>query len=237
MRKEKHSPTYSQIAGIVWITVSLLVISGIVFFSRNTDQPTAENDARQSRQKVFLEKKEDSVYRSRRMQRPPYPQQRTSRQQQLSSDTHILYSPRPVVPTRLPLVVELNGADTTTLQLLHGIGPAFARRIVKYRERLGGYVSTSQLLEVYGFTPDLLAHIAPHLQLDTASALRRIPVNSATLKQLIRHPYVEYYFARDLVNLRSHGVTFSSVDDLRTLPSASDTMLSKLHPYLDFSLP
>ena len=237
MGKEKHSPTYSQIAGIAWVTVALLAVFAIVFFSRDETPPVPGMDSLHTRDKAFLEQKEDSVYRSRRMQRTPYSQQRSSHRQRPLSDTHTFYSSRPSAPTRQPLVVELNSADTTTLQLLHGIGPAFARRIVKYRERLGGYVSTSQLLEVYGFTPDLLAHIAPHLQLDTASALRRIPVNSATLKQLVRHPYVEYYFARDLVNLRSHGVTFSSVVDLRILPSASDTMLSKLRPYLDFSLP
>ena len=46
---------------------------------------------------------------------------------------------------------------------------------------------------------------------------------------------MDYYFARDLVNLRSHGETFSSPDDLRAIPSCTDTMLSKLLPYLDFT--
>lgn len=134
---------------------------------------------------------------------------------------------------RKPLVVELNSADTTTLMLLHGIGPAFARRIVRYREKLGGFIHEEQLLEVYGFTPALLEHIAPHLQLDSG-ALRKINVNHVELKQFIKHPYVEYYFARDLVNLRSRGVTFATPDDLRAIPSCSDTMLTKLLPYLEF---
>ena len=119
------------------------------------------------------------------------------------------------------------------MQLLHGIGPAYARRIVRYRERLGGFVSTDQLLEVYGFTPELLDHIRPHLTLDTGN-LRKINVNTLALKQLIKHPYMDYYFARDLVNLRSRGVTFSSPDDLRAVPSCSDTLLMRLLPYLEF---
>ncbi len=132
-------------------------------------------------------------------------------------------------------MVELNSADSTTLQLLHGIGPAFARRIVRYREKLGGFSNKEQLLEVYGFTPSLLEHIEPYLQLDSSN-LRKINVNSIELKQLIKHPYTEYYFARDLVNLRSHGVTFTCPDDLRAIPSCTDTMLSRLLPYLDFGL-
>jgi hypothetical protein len=97
-------------------------------------------------------------------------------------------------------------------------------------------VSTEQLLEVYGFTPELLAHIAPHLTLDSTNR-NRIAVNSVPLKQFIKHPYVDYYFARDLVNLRSRGMIFSTPDDLRTLPSCTDTLLAKLLPYLDFSAP
>ena len=129
--------------------------------------------------------------------------------------------------------MELNGADTTTLQLLHGIGPVFARRIVRYRERLGGFTSTEQLLEVYGFTPELLAHIAPHLTLDSTT-IRRIEINSIGLKELIKHPYIEYYQARDIVNLRNKGVRFSTAEDLRAVPSMADSTLARLLPYISF---
>lgn len=117
--------------------------------------------------------------------------------------------------------------------LLHGIGPTFASRIVRYRERLGGFVDKRQLLEVYGFTPDLLNHIAPSLTLDS-SQVKRLPINTIGLKQLIRHPYIEYYQARDLVVLRNHGVLFQSLDDLRAIPSMADSTLQRLQPYLDF---
>ena len=145
------------------------------------------------------------------------------------------YSTVAPAPRKQPLVVELNSADTLTLQLLHGIGPAYARRIVRYRERLGGFVSTEQLLEVYGFTPELLEHIRPSLRLDS-SAIERIPINSIELKQLARHPYVEYYQARDIVRLRSLGTLFHSADDLRAVPSMADSTLQRLLPYLDFSV-
>ena len=128
--------------------------------------------------------------------------------------------------------VELNAADTTALMLLHGIGPAYAQRIVRYRERLGGFVDMSQLLEVYGFTPALLEHIAPYLLLDTLG-IRKISVNNIGLKALARHPYVEYYQARDIVNLRAHGVVFETEEDLRAVPSMADSTLQRRRPYLD----
>ena len=134
---------------------------------------------------------------------------------------------------RQPLVVELNSADTTTLQLLHGIGPTYARRIVRYRERLGGFRKTGQLLEVYGITPELLSHIGPSLSLDT-TAIRRIDINNVELKQLIKHPYIEYYQARDIVRLRQRGTVFRCADDLRAVPSMADSTLERLLPYIDF---
>ena len=138
-------------------------------------------------------------------------------------------------PRRKPeVVVELNSADTLTLQMLHGIGPAYARRIVRYRERLGGFVDYSQLLEVYGFTPELLAHIRPHLTIATDS-LRTIAINSATIKQLMRHPYIDAYQARDIVAFRNKGHTFRQPDDLRLVASIDDSTFLHIVPYIDFA--
>lgn len=239
MDKKKHKLTQGQINGIIWIAMLLLVILAIKLFSSERVEPVAGSDSVRPREEAFLEKLEDSVYRSRSAvqgeRRRPQEARKAERKAPVS-ERQSWYSSEPPVPTRRALTVELNSADTTTLQLLHGVGPAFARRIVRYRERLGGFVSTEQLLEVYGFTPELLAHIAPHLTLDSTHR-NRIAVNSVPLKQFIKHPYVDYYFARDLVNLRSRGMIFSTPDDLRTLPSCTDTLLAKLLPYLDFSAP
>lgn len=239
MGKKKHKLTQNQINGIIWIAILLAVIIAIKLFSSPKEENSPQTDSMQLQTQAFLEKIEDSVYRSRRpddsrQQYPRQPRQASAR----SSDEapRNWYTTDPPAATRRSLTVELNSADTTTLMLLHGIGPAFARRIVRYRDRLGGFVATEQLLEVYGFTPELLAHIAPHLALD--STIRsRMPVNSIPLKQFIKHPYVDYYFARDLVNLRSRGIVFATPDDLHAIPSCTDTMLSKLLPYLDFTAP
>lgn len=239
MTKKKHRLLHSQISGIIWFSAILIAILVAVFFFFPQHRDNPQESAKEQKDIAILQKKEDSVYRARReknaSRKYSYPRGREKnlgRHVGKDSSFHY-YTNVPPAPTRQPLVVELNSADSTTLQLLHGIGPAFARRIVRYRERLGGFSSTEQLLEVYGFTPELLEHIRPYLRLD-ADQLQKINVNSMTLKQLIKHPYMDYYFARDLVNLRSHGVTFTSPDDLRAIPSCSDTMLNRLLPYLGF---
>lgn len=64
-------------------------------------------------------------------------------------------------------LVELNGADTTALMQVQGIGPTFARRIVRYRALVGGFRSVEDLLKVYGITPENFARIEPQVMVDT----------------------------------------------------------------------
>lgn len=233
MGQKKGGLTQSQRLGIVWLSAALALIAVVVFFSSRREPESIPADTSGVTGQQVLASKEDSVYRSRRQKshNHQYTSRKTYEKVTLSEEMYSVAAP---VPTKQPLVVELNSADTLTLQLLHGIGPAYARRIVRYRDRLGGFVSTDQLLEVYGFTPALLEHISPNLKLDK-SAIRRVNINSIELKQLARHPYVEYYQARDIVQLRNNGVRFHSVDDLRAVPSMADTTLERLLPYLDFS--
>ena len=229
MGKKKQGPTHAQKLGIIWLSIALLLISAVAFFSSRRQTERVQNDTLATLHEDILTAKEDSVYRSR--YRYNRNKQSYSKKHTYDTSFHSTVAPAPV---KQPLLVDLNSADSLTLQLLHGIGPAYARRIVRYRDRLGGFTSYSQLLEVYGFTPELLEHIRPHLRLDTTD-IRPISINTIELKKLARHPYIEFYQARDIVRLRMTGMRFHSPDDLRAVPSMADSTLRRLLPYLDFS--
>ena len=230
MKEKKHTLTQSQRIGIVWLSVALVAIAILAVFSSRKPQATVPNDTATPPVEHILKQQEESAYADR------YKEKKNSKiVHRADSVPRLQYSHQPPPPVRQPLVVELNTADTLTLQLLHGIGPAFARRIVAYRERVGGFVDKRQLLEVYGFTPSLLDHISPSLRVDT-TAVKKIKINTVGLKELVRHPYIEYYQARDIVRLRQQGVGFVHADDLRAVPSMADSTLVRLLPYLDFTL-
>ena len=137
---------------------------------------------------------------------------------------------------RKDVTVELNSADTLDLQDLRGIGPYFARAIVKYRDILGGYVKKEQLLEVYGMTQDRYDAIAPHITLNTCE-IKKIQINSASYAELRRHPYIDKYVARAIVRLREAGQQFRNVDDLLKISIIEDETRLKIAPYLDFGMP
>jgi competence protein ComEA len=127
--------------------------------------------------------------------------------------------------------IELNTADSLALDQVNGIGPAFASRILKYRERLGGFYSLEQLKEVYGVDSTHFAQWVPQLALNTA-VVRKIDINTATFEELKRHPYLSYKQINALIQYRKQHGAYASLSDLKNIPLFTDEILRKLAPYL-----
>lgn len=125
--------------------------------------------------------------------------------------------------------ISLNAADTASLMKVPGIGSYFARRIVAYRERLGGFASADQLREIDDFPVSAI----PYFAVD-ASAIRRLKVNTLTLKELKHHPYLNYYQAKAILDYRRLRGPLHSLADLRLLPDFTADDLRRLAPYVEF---
>lgn len=129
-------------------------------------------------------------------------------------------------------VLDLNHCDTAELQYIRGIGRYTAVQIVRYRERLGGFYSPTQLTdEVFGkLSLDTLLH---HFTAD-AKDITPLRINSCNISTLQRHPYLRYEQAKAIYNLRRKQLRLTSLDDLRALPELSDSDLQRIAPYLCF---
>lgn len=127
-------------------------------------------------------------------------------------------------------VVQLNQADTVSLKHIPGIGSYYAHKIVKYRERLGGFVSVGQVAEIEG----LPAGIVRWFNVEPQPSLRRIRINHATFKELVRHPYLSYEQTKVIVNhIRRYG-PLHSWSDLRLYTDFTDKDFERLTPYIVF---
>ncbi len=125
--------------------------------------------------------------------------------------------------------VELNTSDTSALKKIPGVGSYYARKIVDYRKRLGGFADFSQLEEIDGIPEG----IEQYLTLNAAS-IKKIDVNHATKNQLVRHPYLRVYRASAIWDYRHKYGNLTGLDDLRGLPDFSDEDIRRLAPYLEF---
>ena len=125
---------------------------------------------------------------------------------------------------------DLNALDSAELVLLPGIGPVFASRIVRYREQLGGFASTLQLTEIKGLPDSLMKWFI----ISDTIPLEMIEVNKGTLNELRRHPYINFYQARAIVELRRERGNIKSPEQLSLLEEFTAQDLERLKPYLDF---
>ena len=125
--------------------------------------------------------------------------------------------------------VVLNRADTTILRTVPGIGVYFARQIVSYGDRLGGYVNVDQLDEIDGFPQESKQYFVVE-----APQPRRLAVNRLTLQQLRRHPYVNFYQAKAIVDYRRLRGPLKSLDDLKLSKDFPPAAISRLAPYVEF---
>ena len=130
-------------------------------------------------------------------------------------------------------LVELNTADTTILKKVPGIGSTFARRIIKYRELLGGFYDVSQLAEVYGIDEERYQALVPWFIADTLH-IRRLEVNALSAATLRKHPYLDYRQAKAIEQLRKQKSRLSGWENLQLIEEFTDMDKKRLTPYLSF---
>ena len=123
----------------------------------------------------------------------------------------------------------LNTADTTQLKTVPGIGPYFARKMVEYGERLGGYVSVDQLDEIENFPLEAKRYLV----IDNPSP-RKLNINRLSLNELKRHPYINFYMARTITDYRRLHGPLKSLQDLGLSKDFTPEAIKRLEPYVEF---
>ena len=125
--------------------------------------------------------------------------------------------------------VVLNTADTATLRKVPGIGSYYAKEIVRYGQRLGGYVSVDQLDEIADFPQDAKKYFI----VEDAHP-QQLNVNKLTLQQLRRHPYINFYRAKAIMDYRRLHGNLKSLQDLRLSKDFPPEVIERLTPYVSF---
>ena len=125
--------------------------------------------------------------------------------------------------------IVLNMADTIELRKVPGIGPYYAKEIVRHGKWLGGYVSVDQLDEIEGFPQEakkyfVIQHASP----------KKLNVNRLSLQELRKHPYINYYQAKTIVDYRRLHGAIKSLEDLRLSKDFPPEVIRRLEPYVEY---
>ena len=146
----------------------------------------------------------------------------------------IVFEKKIAAPNPKPVFIafDLNMADTIQLMGIRGIGPVLAKRIIKYREALGGFVSNAQLTEVYGLDSAVVKKMESVTFLAESFGPRKLNINQLGERELSLHPYFSKKIAKAIVAYRFQHGNYRSVDDLRKIETLDQKTLEKVYPYL-----
>lgn len=132
------------------------------------------------------------------------------------------------------VTININTAAPEGWQKLNGIGPAYSKRIVKFRDALGGFYSTQQIAETYGLPDSVFQKIAPQLQIDPSFQCAKININTASIDELKAHPYIDRKKASILFNYRKNHGPFNNIDDVKKVKVMKEKDIQKLKAYLEY---
>jgi len=130
------------------------------------------------------------------------------------------------------IAIELNTADSASLLELNGIGPSYAGRMIKYRDRLGGFYDKKQLMEIKGMDSVRFSQFKDQITIDP-HLIRKIDINTVAFKDLLKHPYFEYYLVKAIFQKKDEIKVFDSIEQIKSIPVMYEELYEKIAPYLE----
>lgn len=130
--------------------------------------------------------------------------------------------------------IEVNSATQEDYERLYGIGKVYAERILKFRDKLGGFYSINQIKDVFGIEDSTFQKFKKNLTIKPVK-IKKININTATFEELNANPYFFTTIAKQIIGYRSKVKPFATVDDIKNLYFVKDhpEQFEKLSPYID----
>ena len=132
-------------------------------------------------------------------------------------------------------LIDINSCDSAALEALPGIGPVLSVRIIRYRNLLGGYASVAQLREVYGLSEETFTLIRGRVFADSL-AIRKIRINEAQYRELLRFPYLEKHEVDAIFKYRELEGRITGMRDLIHNRLIDTVKAARIRPYLEFGI-
>jgi len=123
-------------------------------------------------------------------------------------------------------IKDLNSATADDLKSISGIGEKLALRIIKFRNRLGGFIVDDQLYDVYGLEPDVVKRTYERFKVLRQPKIEKINLNSASVEEISKLIYIRFNIATKIVEYREVNGSFSSFDELTKI---EDFPIDKIH--------
>lgn len=131
------------------------------------------------------------------------------------------------------VVVDINQATKADLMKVYGIGDKISDRILEYKNKLGAFVSMEQLDDVWGLSPEVIAKLNQNFEVKSTTGIRKININSASIKELSQFPFFKYALAKEIVVFRSMNGDIKT-EDLSKIKGFPVDKIKIIALYLEF---
>ncbi len=129
-------------------------------------------------------------------------------------------------------IYDLNSATAEDLKSVFGIGDKLSTRIVKFRDRLGGFLLDDQLNDVYGMEPEVVGRTLEKFQILSKPTIKKININIATVDEIAQLIYIRYNVAARIVEYREINGSISSLNELTKIVDFPVDKIHRIELYL-----
>ncbi|WP_282051012.1 ComEA family DNA-binding protein [Maribacter aquivivus] len=127
---------------------------------------------------------------------------------------------------------DLNTATAEDLKKISGIGEKLSARIIKFRDRLGGFIIDDQLFDVYGLEADVVERALKQFKVVVKPNIVKINVNTATAEELSKLIYLQKHVAVSIVNYRNLNGSINSLNELVKIEEFPAERINRIALYL-----
>jgi len=128
--------------------------------------------------------------------------------------------------------LDINTATAEDLRVINGIGEKLSARIIKFRDRLGGFMTEKQLYDVYGLEADVVARTLQKFKVLKKPNVSLIKINSASTYEISKLIYIKYDVAKNIVLHRENNGAFTSFAELMSIDGFPKEKLDRISLYL-----
>lgn len=208
---------------VLLVAINCLVVAGTVLkFIKNNRQPTN------------IPLIEESIINSKLIKFDNAPNRLNKANSKTKADIAVkspISKPNKVILLDLQQF-DINSAEVEDLRKIKGIGEVLSTRIIKFRNKLGGFVSVEQYEEIYGLELEVVKRMCKQTFITKAFCPKKLNINTVTIKELVAHPYIKYECARAIVNYREKNGLYDSIDSVTKFFEENGLKYEKAMPYL-----
>jgi len=112
---------------------------------------------------------------------------------------------------------DLNLANQNDFKTVYGIGEKISERIVKYRTKLKGFSFPDQIYEVWGLNKEVGDRVLKTFAIQTRPKISKINVNTATFKEVLSVPYIDYDLCKKIFQYRDEVAELQLISELKNI--------------------